>query len=64
MTLEEAKTLSINQIVFDMYNKKWKIISIKTWKRNSNRIEIGLKYGLYTFEKLNETQLHLIKKEE
>ncbi len=61
MTLEEAKQLYIGQTIIDFNNKKWKITSIKTWKRNPNRIEIGLKYGLYRFAKIDENQLHLIK---
>lgn len=63
MTLEEAKTLKQNDIIYsNSDNSKWKVTSVKVWKRNPSRIEIGLKHGLYTFAKVNESQLHLIKK--
>jgi hypothetical protein len=61
MTLDEAKGLCQGSIIYDIYGSKWKILSIKTWKRNTNRILISLKYGLYDFAKVDETQLHLLK---
>lgn len=61
MTLEETKNLCVGENVYDIYNNKWKILSIRRWKRTPERILISLKFGIYGFAKVNEKELHLIK---
>lgn len=61
MTLEETKNLCVGENVYDIYNNKWKILSIRRWKRNPEKILISLKFGLNTFAKIDETRLDLIK---
>ena len=56
ITLEEAKELVQGQIIYFPTLKnvngspmRLKVTSIKTWKRDSNRIKIGIKHGLYAY---------------
>jgi len=51
---ELAATLKNGQTVYDKHcvnadgtARRYRITSIKTWKRDQNRIRIGLKHGLY-----------------
>ncbi len=71
ITLEDAKKLPIGSWVhtepitivrhFQSHIAvNWKITSIKTWKRNPNRILIGLKHGLYVYYKADENDLQYL----
>jgi len=61
MTLEQAKTLKYGQTIycdtyrnFDGSPQRWRVNgAVKLWKRDSERIEVPLKHGLYDFGKLN-----------
>lgn len=64
MNLQEAKSLKAGTFVFELalrtYTKrspKWKVTSVKTWKRQPDRVEVHIKHGLYDFGYFNETQL-------
>jgi hypothetical protein len=41
--------------------QKWRVTSIKRWKRDQSRIEIGLKHGLHSYYKL--TNLNVVGSE-
>jgi hypothetical protein len=67
MNLEEAKKLSVGQIVYHIANRnadgtamRGKVTSIKLWVRKPERIVIKLKHGLYDHVKFNETELYLL----
>lgn len=71
MDVETAKGLKQGQEVYHVESnnadgtpKRYKVTSVKTWKRDQNRVEIGLKRGLYEFHKINECQLALITDKE
>lgn len=58
-TLEELKQLSTGSLVWrgtSIECWRWKITSVKTWKKaeNAHRIEIGLKYGLYETDHMRD----------
>ncbi|HEX6825900.1 MAG TPA: hypothetical protein VF077_06220 [Nitrospiraceae bacterium] len=65
-TVEEAKELRRGDWVWIPYQrfsdglivKQWKVTSVKTWKKavNAGRVEVGLKYGLYEYHKLEARQ--------
>jgi len=73
MNLQEAKELKRGNILVpnldqvEYFNKggknrdgslmRFKVTSIKTWKRNPNRIQIGLSRGLYEHYKIDESEI-------
>jgi len=69
MTLEEAKNLSIGQIIYQVNDtnvdgslRRWKVNGeVKTWKRKANqhRVRVPLKHGLWTYSYLTERNLGL-----
>ena len=66
MTIQQAKNLKIGDYVYQDWNEKkvikWKINGqVKTWKRDSNRIRVPLKYGLYTYGYLTEKNLLIFR---
>jgi len=59
ITLQEAKNLYQGQTIYDSIMKnadgsaaRYRVSSVKTWKRDPNRIRVGLKYGLYSYGEL------------
>ena len=68
ITLEQAKSLKLGTYLGiegqkDKYGnpRKWKVNGkVKLWKRNPERIEIPVKYGLYNFDYITEEILHLV----
>jgi hypothetical protein len=66
MTLEEAKQLKAGDYVWseNVYGKpaKLRVTSVKTWKREPNRIEVRTKYGLFVYPKFFAGTLNLIRK--
>ena len=67
LTLEQAKFLPKGTILHHNRNtnadgtpQRWKVQSVKTWKRSPWRVKIGLKYGLYGFGILTEDCLDLV----
>lgn len=68
MTIHEAKQLKQSQIIYhsslrDSQGKpvKFKVLSIKTWKRKPDKVIVSLKYGLFKFLKFNENELSELK---
>lgn len=51
ITLEAAKELRPGDILVDEANgKRWKVNGkVQTWKRDSSRIRVPLKWGLYGY---------------
>ena len=69
LTLEKAKNLTVGTILvqpdknnYDGSLRRWKVTSVKTWKskRNAHRVEIGLKHGLYSYDRIDQDSLHLV----
>jgi len=60
MDINEAKNLVQNDFVFDDLGRKYKILSIKTWKRNPEKVLVSLRHGLFIFIKVDENEIHLI----
>ena len=68
ITLEQAKQLRYRQTLYHAINRnsdgtpqRWRVNGmVKTWKRNPNRVQIPLKYGLYGYDYLTENDLHLV----
>lgn len=69
MDLQTAKNLRPGDSVHHVEKKnadgspmRAKVTSVKTWKRNPDRVLIGLKHGLYDYVKFTENDIHLIEK--
>ena len=68
LTLKQAKELKYGTILYHVKNKnadgsaqKWRVNGkVKTWKRNPEKIQIPLKYGLYRHDYLTENELNLV----
>lgn len=74
ITLEQAKSLKSGTTIYvTMFKRgkpisaaRFKITSIKTWKRTPERVEIRWKHGLYEFGTFNQNDLediHLTEEE-
>lgn len=77
MTLEQAKALRAGQWVHqvgtanardksggknaDGTPRRWKVTSVKTWKRSPERVEVRLKHGLRFYDSVTESNLHLLE---
>jgi len=68
MTLNEAKSLVVGSTIHHATNKnadgtpqRWRVTSVKTWKRDSNRIRVGVKHGLRNYDQITESDLHLVR---
>ena len=61
MELEQAKKLRAGDTIFytgKFYpGKRFKVTSVKRWKREPDRIEIRLKYGLYQYYRILNSDL-------
>lgn len=61
MNIEEAKSLSVGQIIYQLYDGKvyrWRVNGkVKTWVRNPNRVRVPLKHGMYVYGYLNQDNL-------
>ena len=68
ITLNEAKNLKHGTILYHTIKKnsdgspqRWKVNGkVQTWKKDSNRVKIPLKYGLYRYDYLTENELNLV----
>ena len=64
ITLDEAKKLKIGEILI-CNGARWKVNGkVKTWMRDTSKIEVPLKHGLYTYGKLTESLLDTVEREE
>ena len=43
---------------------RWKVTSVKLWKRHPERFELGLKHGLYAYDRCNSDYAHLLYADE
>ncbi len=63
MNREQAKTLKFGQTLIQTFEGKqyrWRVNGkVKTWKRDSNRIQVPLKHGLYKFGYLTKDNLNI-----
>ena len=68
ITLEQAKQLKHGQILYHVTNRnsdktpqRWRVNGmVKTWKRNPDKVQVPLKYGLYGYDYLAENDLYLV----
>jgi hypothetical protein len=68
ITLEQAKGLSYGTTLYHALHRnadgspqRWRVSGkVKTWVRSPHRVEIPVKHGLYDFDRLTESELHLI----
>lgn len=67
MNLQQAKNLKQGQLVYHLSKKnsdgtpmRAKVTSVKTWKRSPDRVEVGLKHGLYDYAKFDEIEIQWI----
>jgi len=70
ITLAEAKRLKYGDSLIDDQGKRWRVTgAVKTWKKDSSRIRVPLKHGLYTYGALethdfdSEGQCHFVRRE-
>jgi len=64
LTLGQARSLTAGKTVYaisernsDGTAQRFKVLSVKTWKRDSSRIEVSLKRGLKQFLRIDESSL-------
>lgn len=65
ITFEQALHLAYGQTLYDCTAKnadgsprRWRVAGkVKTWKRNPDRVEIPVKYGLYTWGRITNANL-------
>jgi hypothetical protein len=68
ITLEQAKSLSYGQTLYHAENRnsngtpqRWRVNGKpQTWVRTPSRVRVPLKYGLYTYDAIDETTLDLV----
>lgn len=67
ITLEQAKALEtgttlhqVGEFNRDGTPRRWRVTSVKTWKTRPDEVEVRIKHGLYAYDKLRETDLHLV----
>lgn len=68
MTIQQAKELKQGDIIHHAEKKntdgtpmRAKVTSIKTWKRDLNRIEVRCKHGLYDYVTFTQDELNQIE---
>lgn len=71
MTLEQAKNLVKGQWIYSVKFRtanntpqRAKVLSVKTWKRQPDKVLISLRYGIKRFFKMNENELDEIEPDE
>ena len=68
ITSNQAKNLKHGDILYHTINKnadktpqRWRVNGkVKTWKRDTNRIQIPLKHGLYDYDYLTQDDLTIV----
>lgn len=68
MTLEQAKALKHGDVIHSEVNRnskgecqRWRTNGrVKRWKRQPNRIEVPMKYGLWGYDYLRNEDLNLV----
>jgi hypothetical protein len=72
ITLEQAKGLTIGQVLYHRFNRnsdgtaqRWVVKGkVKTWVRSPGKVKVPVKHGLYTFDYVTEDSLDLVCLEE
>jgi hypothetical protein len=68
ITLEQAKSLRYGQTLYHAKNRnsdgtpqRWRVNGKpQVWKRTPSRVRVPLKYGLYSYDAIDETTLDLV----
>ena len=68
ITLEQAKALTQNDILHHVHNRnadgtpqRWRVNGqVKRWKRDTDRIRVPLKHGMYQHDYLENDGLELV----
>ncbi len=67
ITLEQAKGLRQGQTLYHVSHRnadgtpqRWKVTSVKTWKRNPSKVQVGLKYRLRYYDTMRESDLNFV----
>lgn len=69
ITLQQAKDLRRGDMLYHVTHRqgrgkeaqRWKVNGqVKTWKRSPERVQVPIKHGLYSFDYLTESDLHLV----
>ena len=71
ITLKQAKALKIRDIIHSEIRtnasgacQRWRVNGKpKTWKRQPERVQVPLKYGMYEFDYLYESDLNITHRE-
>jgi len=66
ITLEQAKSLKRGDIIHSNYHKnsdgtcmRWRVNGrVKLWKRNADKVQVPIKYGLRDYDYLHEGNLN------
>lgn len=71
MSLEQAKQARQGQILYSRYSnnadgtpRRWKVTSVKTWKRHPEFVEVRIQHGLYDHARLHQGILHELSTEQ
>ena len=59
MNIEQAKQLTYKQVLVDQRDKRrWYVNGkVRTWKKDTTRIEIPVKHGLYAYGTITDSDL-------
>ena len=68
LTLNQAKKLRIGQTLYHLKNKnadgtaqRWRVNGkVKTWKTKPNKVQVPVKYGMYSYDYITERDLHSV----
>ena len=67
ITIDQAKGLCQGKTIYSMLNRnadgtpqRWKITSVKTWETRPMEVEVRLKYGIRTYDRITQRELHLV----
>lgn len=68
LTLNQAKHLKHKQILYHLRNRnadgtaqRWRVNGkVKTWKRSPWKVQVPVKFGMYSFDYITENDLHLV----
>lgn len=72
LTLDQAKALTRGTTLYSRYNhnsdgtcQRWRVSGkVLTLKRDPNRVDFPVKFGLYNSDRITERDLHLVSLEQ
>jgi hypothetical protein len=71
LTLGQARSLTAGKTIYSIDERnsdgsaqRFKVLSVKTWKRDTSKVLVSLKRGLKEFVKIDEDQLRYFSLEE